>query len=178
MARRLDDLGGQADIHPAVAPHVRECPDCNGRLVQKYSAKTDEVSTRMVDRHHSYCDICRDEAIGWLGGEWKLPPPSEPRVKLEQRFLERCRRLVEEVERVPGVNRPRWFEDQLVTGRRAVETAAHLITRAGASTTFEKLAAANRLDCTLECIVTKEREWDPLFTDNVRRAARVRLEKY
>ena len=92
---------------------------------------------------------------------------------IEDRYLERCRIIAEEIRQVLGARRTVFLS--LLGEYGAVEATRRLVHAGRPSDTFVDLMLRGRLDLTVEWLIVKEREWDLLFTAEDRAAAQTRL---
>ena len=91
----------------------------------------------------------------------------------EDSYEARCTRVADDVEAVLKRRVTRFRA--MCAEHGSVEATKHLIHAQRPSDTFSDLWMNGRLDLTVEAVVLTEREWDALFTDADRKAARKRL---
>ena len=91
------------------------------------------------------------------------------------RYETRCIQVAEEVEAVLGRQVTRFRA--MCAEHGAVQATKRLI-HARPSDTFSVLWEKGRLDLTVEAVILTERQWEPLFDDEDREAARKRLQDY
>ena len=91
----------------------------------------------------------------------------------EDRYETRCNRIAEEVETLLGRRVTRFRT--MCAEHGAVQATKRLIHAPHPSDTFADLWKKQRLDLTVEAVILTEREWDSLFDDTDRAAARKRL---
>lgn len=96
--------------------------------------------------------------------------------QLTQDFEVRCVEIAEDVEAVLRRPVPRFRG--LLSRRGAIGATTYLIRAPTPSDTFTDLWAAGHLEHTVEAVILLEPKWNPLFTDDDRRAARERLRDY
>ena len=66
----------------------------------------------------------------------------------------------------------------LVGSKGGLATVQDLVNASTESYGYTRLYELNRLDLTVEAQILKDKKWYPLFTDDERKRARERLEKY
>ena len=94
---------------------------------------------------------------------------------LEEQYLERCREIARNIKQLLGARRTLFLS---MIGEHGAVGATKLLVHADQpSDTFVDLMVHGRLDLTVEWLIANEREWDPLFTDDDRRVAQIRLGK-
>ena len=96
--------------------------------------------------------------------------------QLTQDFEARCVKLAEDAEVVLRRRVPRFRG--LLARRGAVGAAIYLIRAPRPSDTYTDLWAEGHLAYTVEAVILLEPTWNPLFTDDDRKAARARLQEY
>ena len=94
----------------------------------------------------------------------------------EDSYEIRCTRVADDVEAVLKRRVTRFRA--MCAEHGAVEATRRLIHAPRPSNTFMDLCMNRRLDLTVEAVVTTEREWNALFDDGDRKAARKRLRDY
>ena len=94
---------------------------------------------------------------------------------LEDRYLERCRTIATEIKGLLGARRTLFLS--MIGEYGAVGATKRLVHADQPSDTFVELMLRQRLNLTVEWIITNEPEWDALFTDADRTAAKNRLGK-
>ena len=95
---------------------------------------------------------------------------------LDDSYETRCARVADDVEAVLKRRVTRFRG--MCAEHGSVEATKRLIQAQRPSDTFSDLWMKGRLDLTVEAVVLTEREWDPLFTDADRKAARKRLQDH
>ena len=95
---------------------------------------------------------------------------------LEQRYEERCYSLADQLRTLLG--QPRSIFLRMLGTHGAVEATRQLIHARDPSATFTVLWERRRLDLTVEAVIATEPEWDPIFADEDRNAAKGRLKEY
>ena len=96
--------------------------------------------------------------------------------QLTQDFEVRCVKIAEDVEAVLRRPVPRFRG--LLARRGAVGATTYLIRAQTPSDTFTDLWVERHLEHTVEAVIFLEPKWNPLFTDDDRKAARERLEEH
>ncbi len=94
----------------------------------------------------------------------------------EDCYETRCTRVADEVEAVLKRRVTRFRA--MCAEHGAVEATRRLIHALHPSDTFSDLWVEKRLDLTVEAVILTEREWDALFDDADREAARKRLQDH
>ena len=94
----------------------------------------------------------------------------------DDRYETRCIQVADEVEAALGRQVTRFRA--MCAEHGAVQATKRLIHARRPSDTFSDLWTKGRLDLTVEAVILTERQWDPLFDDMDRAAARKRLQEY
>ena len=143
-----------------VPPDVIACPKCGQRWRE---------TQRILDSGRLL--TIQEE----VGGDTRLTTRCwiEDGEPLEDRYHNRCIRLADELHVLLGAPRTRFL--RMIGEHGAVDATKRLIHNQEPSPTFTDLFMKRRLGLTVEAVISTESEWDPLFSDQDRAAAKKRL---
>ena len=148
------------DTDGAVPPRVIACTQCGKRWREKLFIQDDGSPHTIVEEVDN--DV-RLTTRSWV----------EDNKTLESQYHSRCIKLAEELNVLLG--RPRTIFLGMVAEHGAVAATKRLVHSQEPSPTFTELFMKQRLALTVEAIIISEPEWEQLFDDSDRDAARNRL---
>ena len=144
----------------AVTPRVIACPKCSKRWRKTQFIRDDGRLHTVLEEVD---DDVRLTTRSWL--------PNDKALK--DRYHNRCTKLAAELDVLLG--KPRTIFLRMIAEHGAVDATKRLVHSKEPSPTFTELFMKQQLKLTVEAIIITESEWDPLFTDSDRAAARERL---
>ena len=148
------------DSDGAVPPRVIACTQCGKRWREKSFIRDD-------GRLHTILEEVDDDV--------RLTTRSlvEDNKTLESQYHSRCIKLAAELDVLLG--KPRTIFLRMVAEHGAVAATKRLVHSKKPSPTFTELVMNQRFALTVEAIIISEPEWEQLFDDSDRAAARKRL---